>query len=66
MKLKIPRSIFILVWCIAGLIILGYYLIFDLVNNNEIDWSLKMMGQTFWFLVFLWYTVFYFKSTKKI
>ena len=36
MKIKIPRSIYIFIWCVLGVLILGYSLLIDLIEENEI------------------------------
>jgi hypothetical protein len=66
MKIKIPRSIYIFIWCVLGVLILGYSLLIDLIEENEIKINFKMMfGQTFWLVVFVWYLVFFLKSKRN-
>ena len=66
MIMSIIYIIYIFIWCVLGVLILGYSLLIDLIEENEIKINFKMMfGQTFWLVVFVWYLVFFLKSKRN-
>ena len=64
MIIKIPYNIFLLVWCLAGVIVLGYDLVMR-VYNAEFTMSALLATEIFWFLSFLIYSISYLVYVKK-
>ncbi len=63
-SLKIPKSIFIFIWCFIGIFIMTAGFVDDIINNNEFSihsFSLQISCLAF----FVWYSVCYLKANKK-
>jgi len=63
-SLNIPKSIFIFIWCFAGVFIMTVGFVDDIVNSNKLSiraFSLQLSCLAF----FLWYSVCYLKANKK-
>lgn len=64
--LKIPKSIYIFIWCIAGCSILGYNFILDIINiENTTPSKFSLLTQIVWFLFFVWYVIKYLKKEQN-
>lgn len=66
MKIIIPYNIFIFIWAVVGVAVLGYDLLHDLINATSFgrpDYRTTM--GIFWFCLFLLYVINYVKHKRK-
>lgn len=64
MKITIPYNVFIFIWCLAGIGILGFYFIKDFYQPTY-EVTYMTYTQICWFLLFVWYSVSYIKDRRK-
>ena len=64
---KIPYSIFLFLWSLLGTIILGFFFVENLIENNKMEIALVSSTSILWFLIFLWYVIKFlkYKMIKK-
>lgn len=64
MKITIPYNLFIFIWCLAGVGILGFYILQDLYQGH-FQLSFRTGTEIICFLFFLLYCVSYVKDRKR-
>ncbi len=64
MQIKIPYNLFVLSWCILGIIVIGYGFINDYVNE-QVKFDRQFIIQTIWFTVFIFYCYNFFKNKNN-
>ena len=64
MEIKIPYNIFIFIWSVAGVLILGYGFFTDIVYNERVKFDRQLFTQIVWFIIFIFYCLNYLK--KKV
>lgn len=65
MKMTIPYNVFILLWCLIGLGLVGTDLVMKFLNNKDFEWLGGNMLHFVWFFVFALYVVAYFKHRMQ-
>jgi hypothetical protein len=64
MKVNIPLNLFIFIWCLVGIIILGYDII-QMIYYDKLVMSSHLANQLFWFIFFIYYTFNYILSKRN-
>ena len=62
-NMKIPYNIFIFLWCIIGIGILGFSFITD-IYKGQISFNSETFTQFLWFLVLILYSFNYIKNLR--
>lgn len=64
MEIKIPYNLYVFIWCLAGIFILGYGFVTDIFGEEQVKFDRNMFTQFLWFLIFIFYSFNYIKNRK--
>ena len=62
MELRIPYNIFVFIWTLTGVLILGHGFYNDMVNYGGIKFDRQLFIQIMWFVLFALYCFNYLKN----